>query len=145
MSNILNFSKWKKLYESEMAAELEAGGSNQYAKYRGDSAGTLTALKTIIASKDSMGFWKLSNAVGGILKTIGELDLPRPERAGIASGVVSLLGGKYPETAKYFKNWGESTTWESFTDLFTDEPGRAEGLTDDFKNDFNMPKLASRQ
>jgi len=145
MSNILNFNKWSKLHEAEMAAELESGGSPDYSKYKGKPDATRAALKSIIAKKDVAGFWKLSTAVGGIIKTLADLDLSQSDRALIAAEVKILLGTKYPATVAYFKEWGASTTWEAFTNLFKDEPGRAEGLTDDFKNDFNMPKLASRQ
>lgn len=153
MSNILNFSKWSKLYEADMAAELESGGRPDYSKYRGNASGTLSALNSIIAKRRVDGnresaatsFWRLSTAVGGIIKTLATLNLSQSERALIASEVAIILGTKYPATVAYFKEWGASTTWEAFTNLFKDEPGRAEGLTDDFKNDFNMPKLASRQ
>lgn len=154
MSNILNFSKWSKLYEADMATELESGGSPDYSKYKGKPDATRAALKSIIANakKDPKhleeavtNFWKLSTAVGGIIKTLAELDLSQSDRALIAAEVKILLGTKYPATVAYFKEWGASTTWEAFTNLFKDEPGRAEGLTDDFRNDFNMPKLSSRQ
>ena len=132
MSNVLNFSKWRKLYESEMA-----GGSNNYSNYKGNAQGTLSALKAILAKRDAAAFWNLSNAVGGILKTIGELNLSSTDRAVIASDVRMVLDkAKYKATIKMFQDWADSTTWESFTSLFKDDSGRSEGLTDDFKNKF---------
>jgi hypothetical protein len=141
MSNILNFSKWSKLYEAEMESAISSG--TNYSSCVNNPDKTLAALKSIISNKDVAGFWKLSNTVGGIIKTLG--DLERAQRGYISNAIGALLGTKYPVTTAYFKKWAESTNWEEFTDLFKDEPGRAEGLTDDFKNDFNMPKLASRQ
>jgi hypothetical protein len=143
MSIILNFSKWMKLHESEMDMESTVSGGNNYSSCVNNPAKTLAVLKSIISNNDVGGFWKLSNAVGGIIRTLG--DLERAQRGYISNEVGALLGTKYPVTTAYFKKWAESTSWEEFTDLFKDEPGRAEGLTDDFKNDFNMPKLASRQ
>jgi len=135
MSNVLNFNKWRKLYESEMAVEV--GGSNNYSKYKGNAQATLSALKAILAKRDAAGFWNLSNAVGGILKTIGGLDLSSTERAVIASDVRMVLDkSKYGATIEMFAKWADSTTWESFTSLFKDDSGRGEGLTDDFKNKF---------
>lgn len=53
MSNVLSFSKWRKLYESEMA--VEAGGSNKTHSpmtYLADALTPLGFLKTNNASKN---------------------------------------------------------------------------------------------
>ena len=144
MSNILNFSKWSKLHEAEeaeMAATTSATGA-MTAKQ------TLSKLYEVLGNKDVKAFWELSTQVGGIIKKISELDLDHTQRQTLANRVDTLLGGRtgdYAEAVKYFWAWSERDTWESFVNLFSDEPGEAQGLTNDFQNKFIMPKLASRQ
>ena len=144
MSNILNFNSWRKLHEAEeaeMATTTSAAGA-MTAKQ------TLSELYKVLGNNDVNGFWNLSRQVGGILKKISELGLDHNQRVTLANRVDTLLGGrtgKYQEAVKYFWAWSERDTWESFVNLFSDEPGASQGLTNDFKNNFTMPKLASRQ
>jgi hypothetical protein len=92
MGAILNFSKWRKLHEAEEAEmAMDMSGSNPYVKYKNNAQGTYSALKNILNKKDAAAFWQLSNAVGGILKTIGKLDLGDSERRSIAYGVATTL------------------------------------------------------
>jgi hypothetical protein len=144
MSNILNFSKWSKLHEAEeaeMAATTSATGT-MTAKQ------TLSELYKVLGKNDVDGFWDLSRQVGGIIKKISELGLDHNQRVTLANRVDTLLGGRtgqYAEAVKYFLEWSKRDNWESFVNLFSDEPGAAQGLTNDFENKFIMPKLASRQ
>ena len=144
MSNILNFNSWRKLHEAEeaeMAATTSATGA-MTAKQ------TLSKLYEILGTGKVNDFWDLSRQVGGIIKKISELGLKHNQRVDISNRVDTLLGGRtgqYAEAVKYFWAWSERDTWESFVNLFSDEPGASQGLTNDFKNNFTMPKLASRQ
>lgn len=144
MSNILNFNSWRKLHEAEeaeMATTTSAAGAMTASQ-------TLSKLYEVLGNNDVNGFWNLSRQVGGIVKKISELDLDHNQRVTLANRVDTLLGGRtgqYAEAVKYFWEWSKRDTWESFVNLFSDEPGASQGLTNDFKNNFTMPKLASRQ
>ncbi|CAB4159560.1 hypothetical protein UFOVP699_296 [uncultured Caudovirales phage] len=144
MGMILDFGNWRKLHEAEeaeMAMDVSASGPNPYTNLKNNAKGVYSAVKSILSRKDAAAFWQLSNAVGGILKAIGPLDLEKSQRSEIAYGVAMTLdSSKYGNTIDMFSKWAESTGWESFVNLFKEESGKPLSLTHDLDQDFKMPR-----
>jgi hypothetical protein len=147
MGVILNFGNWRKLHEAEEAVSMlsadaivknPANPYKAYAKANGEEVKNV-----LLGLKNRTQFWQLSGAVGGTLGKIGSLNLEPTQRTAILSKVQFILEpSKFSEDRKVvdmYEQWAEKSTWESFVSLFKDEPGRAEGLTDDWKNEFRMP------
>lgn len=142
MGVILDFGKWRKLHEAEeaeMAMDVSASGPNPYATLKNKPDSIKNALMSL-KSDDVAGFWKLSNAVGGILKSIGPLDLDQPTRFDISLHVEDILGGKYPDTVKMYQAWAESTGWEKFWNTVLPDEGKPQSITNDWNNKFSAPR-----
>ncbi len=142
MGMILDFGNWRKLHEAEeaeMAMDASAGGPNPYTNLKNKPQSIKHALMSL-APGDVAGFWKLSNAVGGILKSIGPLELDQPTRFDIALHVEDILGKKYADTVAMYKKWSESTGWEKFWNAVLPDEGKPQSINNDWNNKFSMPR-----